>query len=174
MPITGTQAVVQSSGISHPISLNYGSSAVAAAASPATQPLNCEIPYPSAAVIGGDAHYQHYYHHQHYPSSLLAVVGAAPSSQSHEDPDLGSRMTTDIPDWDVETPSKASGAILDNSHSMISPLAPTATQIPSTGSTGSGSSSNNDSPQQDLWWTERLAMEAQQEYPGELGKCFKW
>lgn len=24
---------------------------------------------------------------------------------------------------------------------------------------------------QDLWWTERLVFEAQQEYPGELGGC---
>ncbi|XP_037921502.1 protein lozenge isoform X2 [Hermetia illucens] len=36
---------------------------------------------------------------------------------------------------------------------------------------GSGSSSPQRS-QQDLWWTERLVLEAQQEYPGELGKSF--
>lgn len=43
---------------------------------------------------------------------------------------------------------------------------------------GSGSSSPQRS-QQDLWWTERLVLEAQQEYPGELGNvgmhfsCFR-
>lgn len=34
----------------------------------------------------------------------------------------------------------------------------------------SGSSSPPRS--QELWWTERLVLEAQQEYPGELGKRF--
>lgn len=34
----------------------------------------------------------------------------------------------------------------------------------------SGSSSPPRS--QELWWTERLVLEAQQEYPGELGKNF--
>lgn len=34
--------------------------------------------------------------------------------------------------------------------------------------------SNSSSPpgSQDLWWTERLVVEAQNEYPGELGKIF--
>lgn len=48
----------------------------------------------------------------------------------------------------------------------------------SNGSTGNNSSSNNNNNNnnnaihQDLWWTERLVMEAQQEFPGELGKFY--
>lgn len=80
-------------------------------------------------------------------------------------------MTTDLPEWDVvETgPSKGEiSSLMDNSHGMISPPPVTATEI--TASAASSSSSQAESPQQDLWWTEGLAMQAQQEYPGELGK----
>lgn len=196
MPVT--EAAVQSSGISHPLhslSLNYTSgAAVAAVAASISQPLNCEIPYPSAGG-GGEAdqpyHQSHLLHHhsssdhlnlqqqsqslhcfsypaqqQNYSQSLLAVVGSKSSYSQSRD-----RMTTDLPEWDVETPAKGDISMLDNSHGMISPTADgiaTATQI--TASTASSSSSTIDSPQQDLWWTEGLVMQAQQEYPGELGE----
>lgn len=33
-------------------------------------------------------------------------------------------------------------------------------------------SSSSPPGSQDLWWTERLILEAQQEFPGELSECF--
>lgn len=177
MPVTGSAgAAVQSSGISHPISLNYASGAISI-----SQPLNCEIPCPTAQRGGGgggesleEIHHHHLHHHPlysdeyfhsqqpNYPQTLLTVVTQTAA------PPQSNRMTTDLSDWVVDTPSK--GSILDDS--MISPVptgdATSATQI--TPSTASSSSSTNDCPQQELWWTEGLVMQAQQEYPGELGE----
>lgn len=168
MPVTGSGPVVQSSG-------------------GISQPLNCEIP-----SAGGEAdhlylhhhhhhhhlHQQqqsHYYHHPHYQSSLLAVVGAAGALNS-DDPleqEHPGRMTTDLPEWDVDpttTPSKGDISLMDTSHGMISPQQPqTVTVSQIVASAASSSSSQAESPQQELWWTEGLAMQAQQEYPGELG-----
>lgn len=54
-------------------------------------------------------------------------------------------------DWNLSSTQKG-GGMLEH---------PTATSTP-----------GNTSPpgSQDLWWTERLILEAQQEFPGELGK----
>lgn len=164
MPVEGSGAVVHTSGIS--------------------QPLNCEIP-----SAGGDAdhlyppHHHHpleqahySYHHtysHHYQSSLLAVVGSTgtPPSQEESQQVITDRMTTDLQEWDVENPSKGDISMMDNSHGMISPPPTTVTGAQITASAASSSSSGAaESPPQDLWWTEGLAMQAQQEYPGELGE----
>ena len=168
-----------------------GSSGAAVQSSGISQPLNCEIP-----SAGGDTdhlyhHHHHHlhhphldqqqhYYHSHYQSSLLAVVGSTgtPPAQSEDEQQSGQtqhqisdRMTTDLADWDVDAPTKGSMSHMETSQGINSPpttAAHTATQI--TASTASSSSSATESPQQDLWWTEGLAMQAQQEYPGELGE----
>lgn len=59
-------------------------------------------------------------------------------------------------DWNsnITSNSKLNNVILDSQNS--------------TSETASPPGSTNSS--QDLWWTERLVLEAQQEFPGELGK----
>lgn len=164
MPITGNSgAAVQSSGIS--------------------QPLNCQIPLADHHHLYNHHHHQldhhqqqqqsHFYH-THYQSSLLAVVGTTPPAHPEDPQSAAERMTTDLSDWDVEAASEGKGEIstmMDNSaHGMISPPTAPDTQI-TTSNASSGASSTGEAPQQELWWTEGLVMQAQQEYPGELGKA---
>lgn len=51
-------------------------------------------------------------------------------------------------------------------HSKSNAIASTDTQ---TSASESASPSGSTTASQDLWWTERLVLEAQQEFPGELG-----
>lgn len=79
----------------------------------------------------------------HLPTGPTAVYHHLPSSPPQSD--WNSNITQN---------SKSNSAALDSQHSASGTTSPL----------GSASSS------QDLWWTERLVLEAQQEFPGELGK----
>lgn len=58
-------------------------------------------------------------------------------------------------DWNSNiTSGKTNGNVLDSQHQSSNTSSPPATTTASS---------------QDLWWTERLVLEAQQEFPGELG-----
>lgn len=77
----------------------------------------------------------------HLPTGPTAVYHHLPGSSPQSD-------------WNSNITQNSKSAALDSQHSASGTTSPL----------GSAASS------QDLWWTERLVLEAQQEFPGELGK----
>lgn len=84
---------------------------------------------------------------------------------------------TNTSDWNFSgligkgaSSSGGGGGSLTTTNSTLDP--PGNSSPPgSTTTTTSTSTSTSASSQPDLWWTERLISEAQQEFPGELGLC---
>lgn len=97
---------------------------------------------------GPTAVYHHHHHHH-----LAALQNSPPN-----------------PDWALNNNNNNNNSINNikigggsgSNNSILDPPTSSGTNSPP----GSNSSSS-----QDLWWTERLILEAQAEYPGELGKC---
>lgn len=101
-------------------------------------------------TAGPTVYHNHHYHHHHLSPqtnggdwNFSGLIGKAAS--------VGGNCTT--------------------SSSTLDPTALSGNSSPpgSTTTTTSTSTSTSASSQPDLWWTERLISEAQQEFPGELG-----
>lgn len=94
---------------------------------------------------GPTAVYHHHHHHH-----LAALQHSPPNS----DWNLNNNNNNSINNLKIGSGSGSSSSILD----------------PPTSSGTNSPPGSNSSSSQDLWWTERLILEAQAEYPGELGK----
>lgn len=96
---------------------------------------------------GPTAVYHHHHHHHH----------------------LNSQTPNSGGDWNFSGGiGKGSSGSSCGSISTLDPPTLTGDSSPP-GSTTTTTSTSTSSSSQDLWWTERLILEAQQEFPGELG-----
>lgn len=90
----------------------------------------------------------HHHHHHHHAASQLSPPNSDWTLNNNNNNNINNNLKI--------------GGGNGSSNSILEPPTSSGTSSPP---------GSNSSASQDLWWTERLILEAQQEFPGELGKC---